>query len=725
MDSAHGRLLSQAIDASDSPTYITNRDWRIIYINDGFIRAFGYRMEDAVGKMPSELLAPDTQMEEIARYQAQFKRGESFKGDRLLSLANGGRLWATVSDTPVLDEKGRMVNVIGVLTDITRAKLHETLQQKILEAMIGDITLDAVMTMLCREVDRINPGTLSSVMRIDDLGIMHPLAGPGFPPEYLHAMEGVSIGPQSGSCGTAAFRGVPVIVTDIASDPLWATCREHALVLGLRACWSVPIKNGAGKVIATFAFYYHECRGPSALDERLVEVCTHLCTLAIERDASFRRIQQLAYYDGLTGLPNRALLTIQAQQAIERVAQTGDLLAVLHIDLDRFKRVNDTFGHAQGDNVLCMTAQRLCSHLLAGDIASRVAGDEFVLVLIRQNQRQLDDFLSQIDLQLHQTYSVGGVLMNSPASIGISLYPADGADIETLLQYADMAMYQAKKQKTGGRICFYSEKINLRLRERVELEEALRRALLGNQLQLAFQPQIRLDDGSLFGVEALARWQHPVWGAVPPVRFIALAEECGLIHKISRWVLQEACRQLKRWRQQGFSVPSISINLSPMDFHIQALPSIIDDELRLHQLSSQDLIIEITESILIDADPISLNNLLSVHKRGIRLAMDDFGTGYSSLSYLRHLPFWELKLDKSFVDELETNESSRALSKAVVSIGSNLNLTLVAEGVENKAQYQILREQGYHAIQGYLFSRPMSASAFTEWLRHRIHVALE
>lgn len=716
--SSDQRLLSMAIDGSESATYLTDADWRIVYVNAGFHQLLGHALEHAAGKTPHELLAADPDLAHATLVREGFAEGRSNKGDQLLTLANGGRLWAALNETPIYDDAGILISVIGVLTDITRSKLHESLQRKVLEALVNDEPLEGAMTLLCREVENLVPGTVASVLRIDNAGLIQPLAGPSLPPTYIKALEGLPIGPAVGSCGTAAWRRQAVSVVDIAHDPLWADYKQMIEFTGLQACWSSPIMDSQQRVIGTFAFYFYECRGPTHLDERVVEICTHLCALAMMREESRQHIRHLAFYDALTGLPNRSLLLAQADRTLEWAAQHDVLLAVLFIDLDRFKQVNDQFGHSQGDDWLRMITQRLQGTLESGDLAGRLSGDEFVLIIRRENIDALNVYLERLNNAVREPYVIGQLTMTPGASIGVSLYPDDGHDMVSLLQRADMAMYQTKKGKRGG-VSFYREEMNRIAQERMALESALRQALNLEALNLVYQPQVDLRDGRLFGVEALARWHHAEWGEIPPSRFIPLAEECGLIHELSQWVLREACAQLRRWREDGLDVPAISINLSPTDFHNLDLPAVIENALVANQLHGQDLIVEMTENILLDTHPNTQATVNKVHANGIRLAMDDFGTGYSSLGYLRRLPFSELKLDKSFVDDLESNAPSRALSNAVINIGESLNLVVVAEGVESSGQNDILKAQGYHASQGFLFAQPLDPTQFAQWMQAR------
>lgn len=709
-------LLARAVEASEAPTYVTDADWRIVYVNRGFTRLFGYRLDEVAGKTPPELLASEYDPAAAAAIHHRLHEGRTFSGDRLLRLPDGGRIWARASDAPIHDERGRLLNVVGVLTDITQSKLHETLQQAVLESMARDESLEAVMTLLCTAAERMAPDTVTSVLRVDAQGRLHPLAGPGLTDEYKRQLEGMPIGPRHGSCGTSAYLGEAVTVTDIEHDPLWDGYRHLVRPMGFKACWSTPIKNSHGRVVGTFAFYFRECRGPSAFIQRLVSVCAYLCALALEREASQQRIRELAFFDALTGLPNRALLLAQADRVLGEAARTHRLAAVLFVDLDRFKQINDVFGHAQGDALLSLVAERLRGNLDPEDIIGRLVGDEFVLVLMREDLDQIHSLLERLRGRLSEPCQVGASAMTPAASIGVSLFPDDGHDMGSLLQRAGMARLQAKRDQRGS-ISFYRETMNHALRERLALEAALREALAEGRMRLAFQPQVALKDGRLYGVEALARWHHPQWGDIPPSRFIPLAEECGLIQELSQWVLRDACRQLTAWRGDGFDVPAISVNLSPLDFRDPELPATIGGVLREFRLAPRDLVVELTENILLDADPNTQSTLRQVHAQGVRVAMDDFGAGYSSLGSLRRLPIDELKLDKSFVDDLEHDPSSRALSQAVIGIGDSLKLVTVAEGIETESQREILMAQGYHAGQGYLFSPPLPAGDFREWWR--------
>ncbi|PWC14182.1 bifunctional diguanylate cyclase/phosphodiesterase [Brenneria roseae subsp. americana] len=709
------RLLSRALNESESAIYITDADWHITYLNDGFTRMLGYTLATAQGKNPPQLLSPQSTSAHNAAVWELFRQGKPFRGNQLLYRRDGRRLWGHIMETPIHDDQGNISHIVGVLTDITQAQMYQSLHQQVLEDLVREQPLELVMEQMCRLIESILPDTIASIIRVDEQQCLRALAAPSLPVEYIHSFDGLPIGPLVGSCGTAAFLNESVVVTDIAQDPRWETCRDQALELGLRACWSSPIRSGDGRVIGTFAFYFSQCREPDILHREIADICTHLCALALEREDARRDIRQLAFFDTLTGLPNRNLLLAQADRMIEEVAREGSPLAVLFIDLDHFKAINDAYGHATGDELLRTIADRVRQVAQASDIVGRLSGDEFVIVLPHCGEEQVVEILERLRGAISQPCQLAGITVTPQSSIGISLYPHDGNDMTTLLLHADLAMYQAKRTSRGG-LSFYNKEMNIVARERMTMEHELRLALANKSLSLAWQPQVRLRDGELSGVEVLARWYHPELGYIPPTRFIPLAEECGLIHQLSDWVLDTACQQLVHWRNVGIFVPVISVNLSPASFHNPDLPAALFRTLERYGLKATDLVIEITENILLDNHPNILTSITAIHRSGIQLSIDDFGTGYSSLGYLRRLPISELKLDKSFVDDLEHDAASRALSKAVVGIGEGLDLRLVAEGIERRGQLEILQEHGYQSGQGYLFSKPLPASAFETWV---------
>ena len=709
------QLLSMVVEHTDNAIMILDDQWCTLYVNSGFTRLFGYSAEQTKHATPTSLLAPYLTAEQVAGIRQQLDAGTAITGEDLAYCANGQRLWCHVTLSPVFDTSGAMCNAIVVLTDITYSKIHEVLQNRILSAMAREGSLESVMTIACTEIERIAPEITASILRVTDQGTLTALAGPSLPERYIQAINGTSIGPLVGSCGSSAFLGEEVLVEDIATDLRWRNLKHLALDNGLHSCWSTPIIDSCGKVLGTFAFYYTEKRGPSAMHRRLMEALTPLCSMALQRDHSRAQIRQLAFYDTLTQLPNRSLLHAKAEQALAEADRSSSPLCVVFIDLDRFKQINDSLGHRAGDELLCTIAQRLASNRRACDIVGRLSGDEFVMVLPQCGAAQITEIIEQIQSDISGDCEVTGMTLRPSASIGISLYPHDGRDMATLIQRADMAMYQAK---TNGRGCYsyYSHDLDSQAQERLNLERALRDAINQGHLRLVYQPQMGMQDDLLYGVEALTRWTHPELGEISPTRFIPLAEECGLINALSAWAVSEACQQLAAWRAQGLQIPAVAVNLSPTNFHNLELPQFIASTLERNRLAPSDLTLEITENLLLDTNPSTMSTLKAVRQHGVRLSMDDFGSGYSSLSYLRHLPIQELKLDRSFVADLANDPTNQALSEAVIRLGESLQLTVIAEGVETVVQRDILKQQGYHVAQGYLFSKPMPAAELALWV---------
>lgn len=706
------KLLALVADQTDNAIFITDGAGKVVYVNQGFEKLFGYRLDEIERRLPAEVLMPQLPVQRMAELRRGLNGGRSFRVEELLQVKGGERIWCNVAINPVFGANGELAQTVTVLTDITASKIHQVLQHCILDAMVREMPLESVMDLLCREIERMSPDVRAAVIQIGEDGTLHPLASPGFAERFGQLLEGRPIRDCIGASSVAACRGEMIYASDVGSDPHWTSIREDALALGIRSVWAIPIKDAKGLAIGVLSFYYEEHRTPSALQQQIVEVITPLCALAMEREVNRESIRQLAFYDSLTRLPNRSLLHAKADHALIEARRTRSALAVLFIDLDRFKQINDSLGHPAGDELLKLIAQRLSAN---ADIVGRLSGDEFVVVLPDCDSERVNDAIEEIRQAISQPCQIAGSCFSPSASIGVCLYPRDGHDMSTLIHRADMAMYQAK-HSGRGRFSFFSHELNELAQERQALESALREAIEQGTLQLHYQPQVNIDDGQVYGVEALARWTHPDFGVVSPARFIPLAEECGLITELGHWAVREACRQLAAWRRKGLSIPSVSVNLSPSNFHNLDLAGMISDVLDQHGLEARDLTIELTENLLLDTNPGTIKVLHDLNSQGIKLAMDDFGTGYSSLSYLRKLPIQELKLDRSFILDLEADETSRALSDAVMRIGDSLRLKVVAEGVEEQGQFRILKDQGYHVAQGYLLSKPLAPQELETWM---------
>ena len=439
-----------------------------------------------------------------------------------------------------------------------------------------------------------------------------------------------------------------------------------------------------------------------------------------ELAGSNARLAQLAHFDPLTGLANRQHWLEQAEGALLASQRHGDPLAVMFIDLDRFKLVNDSLGHSEGDRLLITVASRLRECLRARDVLARQGGDEFVVLLPRLKDRDGAASAARKIMQvLAQPVLLGQQEVTVSASVGLACYPFDGDSIEALLRHADTAMYAAKAAgRNGWR--FFSADMNEHLSQRMFIETGLRRALAVGELFLMYQPQVDTRSGRLVGAEALVRWQHPERGLIAPDQFIAVAEDCGLIEPLGRWVLTEACRQLRDWEDQGLLGLQLAVNISALEFNRPGFLPQVRGILHSSGVNPAQIELEITESLLMQSLPDLLERLGELTGLGLQLALDDFGTGYSSLGYLKRLPISRLKIDKSFVAGVPGSPEGEAIIRATLSMAHDLGLDVVAEGVETEEQRDFLLSHGCERLQGYLIARPMAAADFGLWWRQQL-----
>jgi diguanylate cyclase len=438
---------------------------------------------------------------------------------------------------------------------------------------------------------------------------------------------------------------------------------------------------------------------------------------SIERKRYQEQLEYQANYDALTGLPNRSLLHDRLGQSVFAQRHVRSI-AVVFIDIDHFKFVNDSLGHNTGDKLLQHVAGRLVQTVRDGDTVARLGGDEFILILNDQSgQEVIYRAMQRILTKVAEPINVDGHELLVTCSAGISLFPQDGPDTETLLKNADTAMYRAK-EKGRNNFQFYTAEMNQQVNERLEMEASLRRALERGELELYYQPRINVVTGAAVGCEALLRWNHPERGLLLPERFIGLAEETGLIVPIGEWVLKTACAQAHTWQAAGRPPLSVSVNLSSRQFRQEALAGAVMDALRESGLDPRLLEMELTESLVMQDTDAAIRVLTGLREIGVELSVDDFGTGYSSLSYLTRLPISALKIDQSFVHEVKGagRPEEGIVAQAIILLGHNLKLKVVAEGVETDAQFEFLKKHGCDEVQGYRFARPMPAREFEKTL---------
>ncbi len=436
------------------------------------------------------------------------------------------------------------------------------------------------------------------------------------------------------------------------------------------------------------------------------------------------RVQWLAHFDVLTGLPNRALLADRINFALSMAQRNRTPLAILLLDLDHFKNINDTLGHHIGDLLLIEVAKRLKSAVREQDTVSRQGGDEFVLVLPDTDADGAACLAEKLLAIITQRYQVEQYELVITPSIGIAMYPGDGEDAESLFKCADVAMFRAKRDGRNN-FRFFTQEMQSHSSRNLQLENALRDALEREQLQLHYQPQVSLQDGRIIGAEALLRWQHPELGAVSPAEFIPVAEASGQIVQIGEWVLRTAVCQLKSWMDRDIAPMIIAVNLSSVQFRHAHLPELVTQILEEAKLPAQYLELELTEGVAMD-DPLGAIAVMdNLFERGIRMSIDDFGTGYSSLSYLKRFQVYKLKIDQSFVRDITEDPDDKAIVGAIISLASSLGMQTIAEGVETPDQLAFLREKGCDEVQGYYFSRPLPSDQFELFVRNNGNVVID
>ncbi|MBL8516813.1 MAG: PAS domain S-box protein [Betaproteobacteria bacterium] len=642
-------------------------------VNEAWESLCGYSREEVLGKSSLDLgiwVVPDDRVRLVDR----LSQGATVRDFEFKLRRKGGSIALALLSGEIIEEEGERL-LLALLMDITEKKRAEE-QLRESERRFADV-LEAAGEYVW-ETDHQSRFTFVSA-RVEKVL--------GYKPEELIGKKSTDFMPSEEVERVREwFR-----VNHVQGRPIHAF--EHmSLTKDGRRIWQlvsgVPIFDAAGKRLGN--------RG-TGLD-------------ITERKLAEQRIEELATRDSLTQLPNRRLLTDRLSQGILSAQRNEALLAVLFIDLDRFKTINDSLGHAAGDALLQGVSLRLSALMRKGDTLARLGGDEFVVVLEQLKEPEDAGVVAQkIINSLSEPFDVSGHALNTSASVGVSVFPNDAVDADTLMRNADMAMYFAKERGRHN-YQFYSQEMNARAVERLTMENTLRNAVDRGELELHYHPKFRLSDGVLVGAEALLRWRHPAMGLIQPDRFIPIAEETGLIVPIGEWVLAEACVQASEWNKRGNLIP-VAVNLSVGQFN-KSLARMVRDALVLAGLNPGALEMEITESLLMQNVDEHARTLRQISQLGVRIAIDDFGTGYSSLAYLRRLHIDTLKIDQSFVRDVESNLDDAAIIEAIVAMARSLKLSVVAEGVETEQQQLTLRELGCDQGQGFYFSKPLTAAEF-------------
>jgi len=658
-------------DASDI-IFTVDLDGRFTSVNAIGEQISGYRRQELLCMNLQQLAAPES-LAAIRHAIGARLRGETPMALEAELLARDGHRVAMEISGRVQLRNGLAVGILCIARDISQRKRVERLEhnrREVLEMIAQNQPLDAVLGRVEETIEQYYPGAVARILLAD---------GSATPRRGL----------ESQSAAAANYQG-------------------HL---------AVPIRAGDGQVLGQLEIFRPEPWQATESEQVLIDSKAKLASIALEHRQLTNRLSYQAQHDPLTGLPNRALLEDRLRQAITLARRQAKMAAVLYVDLDRFKVINDTLGHDVGDRLLREVAKRLESTVRESDTLARPGGDEFVAVLSGiETVRAAEIVAERIMEALRDPFQLDGHELFASASVGLSLFPQDGEDAATLQKHADVAMYEAKN-RGRNRFQRFAPEMNSASSERLEIENQLHCASERGELQLYYQPQFQLPSRQLGGMEALLRWNHPKWGLVLPGRFIPVAEESGLIIPISLWVLQEACRQHQVWRRAGYPPVKIAVNISATQFMRSNLTEKVAQVLAAHEMEPCYLELELTEGVLMRDAQDTARQIAELRALGVRISIDDFGTGYSSLSYLQRLPIDDLKIDRCFLQDIDRNASMQPLVQAIVGLAHGLNLTATAEGVETEDELAVLQALGCDQVQGFLLGRPAPAYHWENYWR--------
>lgn len=719
------RQLEEAQHLAGVGSWILDTQTGLLVCSDEARRLLAFGAQALPDGLPALLSrVPAAERAEVERHIADAmhsRRRSEF--EHHLCLPDGTERWVHVTAQLSEEEEGRTLLHGAVRDDTQRRKgaLRLKLEYEIARLLVGNGDAVVVISQALEAVCTHLHWDCSALWSMHEDGLVHCDAawhagGDPLLEQFVQISKSLGYRPDEGSLGRAWASGDAVRI-DTLAVPLHFTRDALAGQAGLAVGLVVPIGSGAGAAAVEFF-----SRNPHAADTDALE-SLRLITLQIaqyqQRKRAEQELQFVAAHDALTGLPNRATLQRDLARAIKRSYRTQKRFAVMFIDLDRFKRINDTLGHGIGDALIKACGERLSRALREDDTVARFGGDEFVLLL--ENLSNASDAVVLAERALAscaKPFVIDGHELLVTASIGVSIYPEDGADPETLLKNADTAMYRAKDRGTGT-FQFYAPQMNAQGVERLRLEGALRHAMARGELALHYQPKMNLCTQGIVGVEALMRWQHPELGMISPLQFIPIAEENGLIEAMGKWALEKACADARAWQARGLPAVQMSVNLSPRQLSSPTLLADIGEILNDTGLDPSLLELEITESAMMKNPEHAAVLLQQIRDLGIGLAIDDFGTGYSSLSYLRRFPLTTVKIDRSFINDLSHNADAQALTDGIITLAHGLRMKVVAEGVETEAQLAHLRTRGCDEIQGYWLCKPMPADEVCKFMaRH-------
>jgi len=718
-DEAQLVLEYRAILENASVAILFTRQSRVLHCNARFAEMFGWSSPEELQGQPGSVfwLSLEDYAEVGRNAGPVLAAGQSFEVERPMRRKDGSTFLCHVVAKAV-NPAATTEGTIWIGEDVTdRRRAEETARQLMLQqqAILENASVGILFTQ--------EGGIRHCNARMEQMF--------GWGPGELIGQSARVFFASDEDYGLFGQEAGPVLLSGNQLDVEWANVRKDGSRLWCRILARAVVPGDASQgtiwttedVSARREAQLALMQAHEELENRVAERTAELAETNLrlqeevaERQQAEERVMHLANHDALTGLPNRRLLIDRLGQALALAHRENHQVAVLFMDLDRFKTINDSLGHMKGDALLQNVARRLSETLREGDTVSRLGGDEFVIVLPSLDQPKAAEkvALKLVDA-LAPPIDLGGQELRVSASIGISLFPEDGRDTETLLRNADSAMYHAKDMGRNN-YQFFMEQMNVAAAERLRLENDLHRALERQEFELHFQPRVSVANGLACGIEALIRWRHPERGLVLPEHFIPVAEDTGLIVPIGEWVINEACRQGTAWCAAGLPKLPVAVNLSPRQFRQSNLVDTVARAIERHGWPCKLLELEITEGVLMQQTSETLKTLEALNRLGVGLAIDDFGTGYSSLSYLKRFPVDFLKIDQSFVRDIAVDPDDATIVTAIIGLAHNLGLTVVAEGVENASQLDFIRDAGCDEAQGYHIGRPMPAGQLAEWL---------
>lgn len=682
----------------------------VLYVNDAFLQMMGDAPEDVVGQSPWMLHATESDPETLKMVRTAFERQQATEVELARERSGGTRQWIALSIVPVFAAHGRCTHFTAIHRDVTDAKLGQRLSEAhrdVLERIVRHTDLWESMDAIVELIRDQLPGAEPFITEKTGDRLVYLHAG-NLPEEYVAATEHTSLRHGTTASCLAVRSGQPVYRADIGVELRAQGLVDASFFERTSSCLAIPIFAGEGAVAGSVSAFCATGVPPTDREAAVLKLAAQLAAVALDHHRLIGKLERQALHDMLTGLPNRTLLEDRLETALAASERDGTQVAVFFIDLDNFKKVNDTLGHHIGDVLLQRIAERLSACMRRKDTVARVGGDEFAVVLGDiEDPKAIGAVASKILQEFEQPMQLEDRELYVTTTIGVSVYPRDGEDRNQLLRRADLAMYRAK-QTGQSSFRFFSSEMTGVVHDRLALEADLRNAIAADALELHYQEIVRLSDHVGMGAEALLRWNHLERGWVGPGHFIPLVENTGLIVPVGRWVLTTACVEIARRRELGLEPTRIAVNMSARQFGRPDFVATVTEAVERYGLRPGELEVEVTESaVMADLDLVA-GRLAELRSLGVRISIDDFGTGYSSLSYLQKLPLDVIKIDREFIGALARNErGSQALVDAVITLAHGLGAEALAEGIEDASTLERLRAMGCDLGQGYFLGRPV------------------